>query len=771
MKKKILIMIMILFFMINFTTIAFAGNSTSFEDYAEGQQLTESWLSTHDQYDYDAEITDDFARTGDKSFRLNKAGSGGRSYFNFTDGNFEKMTFYFYVTIAGSDLGSWHDIYFYNDTGTYMFYIRMETDDPNTFSIWIDVASNQYEIIPDLSPINWDDEWHKLTITRISSWKVNVSVYDINNNFYAGQTVTMSSKWSLWNNSIRIDSTNVANLHQLYIDDLYYNEVYVYEEQNDYQDVGSLTQNWNVVSTFGERYWNQERQSPISGTIKRFEIPFFHDDDTGDYQYNDYGISLCINGHNVGDFTERYVYADSNNGNWLDILVWDDLSITLKDENLIFEVDMGVGSQSISYNLITAPFGVDVDGDSIVSDIYLHNVHSAFCNGMGGGSTGIYNREHLYKCYYITSSPYDPLDDTVSCGESIIEYKTIEISYTVNKSLSLARVIVTKDGTEYLNESCEDEFGSKYYVATNGTGTFTVNLNRNGATVKTTSFIVTAKLSDYNLYCLKTKFLRNEQFDVYYSYNKTYNNDELGYLRILDSTDTEIKAWNINTDDWEIYTITDIDLDSLGTYQIELGYLNNGSFIIVPDGRFVLEIVSSLHGRANIDVYPESIYLDEIVTISGKNPFTGDIGNVKIRIYETNYSWDISTQSTYNIDYRPSKLGTYTAQFVYLDAVIDEITFSVVERPPDEGVIFEELNPIFNAILGIIVIAVFTMLPMFISIASGKSFDPPPLVYGLCCGIGIVFSVLMGFIDLWIPAFITAIGIILVCFEWLRSKR
>lgn len=776
-NSKKLILGMICLYISTFLFIATpsvtAVSIMNFDTYTTGDQVSETWLTTETQTG-DTQITDEQSKSGDLSYKLNKVSIGGKTWFNFTDTTFNTLEFYFYPTIAGSDADAWFDFYLWDNVGVELFLLRFETDDPNTFSCRIHTGVVT-DIIPDTDKQDWDDEWHKVVMSRIGDNQINISVFDTSDVFYGGQTVTIKKLWSFWNGTMSIHATNQANLHQLYIDNFVYNKGGSYVESPDYAVIGDYDFDWELLTTIGNRYWNQVRDSPITGTLKRFEIPIPHCTPT--YCYNQYGFpELCINGNPLGEADYIYEYAMSNNGVWADIMVWDDLDINFDDENLVFEIDM----HQLGYFFITAPEGIDADGDSIVSELSVHNIAVAHCNGMSGGD-GIWNREHLYKFYYVSSSPYDPLDDAITAPNTVVDNKTLKISYTVNKSLSVARITVSDaGGIEYLNETAIDEFGAKFYHANDGTGTYTITLRRDGVTIDTLTFTVTASSSQYKLYCLKTEFLRDEQFDIYYSYNRTYNYNNTGYIRIVDYEGKEVsgRSWGISTDDWEVYTITGVDLDKIGNYKIELGYLVSGTFIILPEGGFSLDIISTLRGRATVDVSPNTIFLGETVSIDGKNPFTGTADTVEIKIVETGESWDATGINAFSYEYTPQSIGTFHVQFIYSNATMDEDIFVVNKRPGETsnlvGLIKIAIpDPTTRGIVGMAIALVITFLPFIFAMKMKQhhvTINIPPILYTVTFLIGVVIIGMLGFIGWEIMFFLCFIVIAVLIGLWLQGK-
>jgi len=172
-----------------------------------------------------------------------------------------------------------------------------------------------------------------------------------------------------------------------------------------------------------------------------------------------------------------------------------------------------------------------------------------------------------------------------------------------------------------------------------------------------------------------------------------------------------------------------------------------------------VQAVSWTHYRIG---YIVRIYDNDKLLIDCSNRIVGDYGydvrdigglgqhNVSMRVITANGSIEI-TNTTYNV------LGEYVP-------------------PPGPGTdIVFPLPDIAGTTLGIIVgfciILGFCLAPLGIAVGTDTDFkDIPAFVYILFACLGLTLSVVLGYIDIWVPFFLIIILIILAFIMWLRTN-
>ena len=90
------------------------------------------------------------------------------------------------------------------------------------------------------------------------------------------------------------------------------------------------------------------------------------------------------------------------------------------------------------------------------------------------------------------------------------------------------------------------------------------------------------------------------------------------------------------------------------------------------------------------------------------------------------------------------------------------------------GGILPDLGETFGAIMGIIVLAFFILLPLALSThfsGAGHTVHVPSIVYVLMGGIGVLINVTLGLFQMWVVYFIIAIGIISLGILYLMGQR
>lgn len=191
--------------------------SMDFDDYAAGDQVSESWMLTWSNDMPDNSVSSTLSQSGIYSYKTAKV-QNDYVWFNFTNTDFESLSFWIRATSDDGDVTQ-HQMTFYNSTNNIMFNIGTQVKDSGWAQFTI---NNPASLVLFDDTYVFQDEWFRVSITKLSENTVNVSVFDADNVFFRGQTSGMNDVWSNWNGGFKVLHLD-ANSDYFYIDDLDYN--------------------------------------------------------------------------------------------------------------------------------------------------------------------------------------------------------------------------------------------------------------------------------------------------------------------------------------------------------------------------------------------------------------------------------------------------------------------------------------------------------------------------------------------------------------------
>jgi len=448
------------FMMLPNPVLATTGYTMDFDDYVIGNMVDEDWLVTETDSPGSIRIDNDEANSGSYSMDLNPTSGGGHLWWNFTNRDFESISFYCYFIGAYSTYETM-PFYFYNQTGSVMCgwdFVTLDGDGGSGYGMRIrtydgtDTTTVIFAIDEDTSI----RKWCRVSCTKLTDNTFNVSFFDEDNNFICGGDDGMSDVWSNWNGTLYCSGNTARTTERMYIDDLSYN--------GGDGDVGTATGNV-IINCYNESSGN---------AITNWSLKIY--DEYGGIYYNNNDLSNpAIISHSVygtgetyfqfgaSNYSNRTYYADIVNGYNYTL----DAYLPYADNSNLYYVKVVNGYDD---DIRDAEIHIS---QSVGSD--LVEVASGFTNSYGSFATNLISDNE----YYINISHSD-YDDII-----LDSLYTDPVYYGSNYPIVY---VMTFTSIDYDNESdWQDEIGFTGYLSGD---TLYVNYSDSSTNTVNTSIIV-----------------------------------------------------------------------------------------------------------------------------------------------------------------------------------------------------------------------------------------------------------------------------------------
>lgn len=418
--------------------------------------------------------------------------------------------------------------------------------------------------------------------------------------------------------------------------------------------------------------------------------------------------------------------------------------------------------------------------------------------GVSGQTQGEQFNANLWICLYHTFAQDDPeydddiwvVQDERTNNDEFYEYSNIRISGTLSALLPSSYVQLNHDGARY-NEGIFGGdgvlvSGDQNYnflvsfnpVETDLDGSWNCTLVRSGSEVASYNFtIINMSELDYNGHITSYPNPQsiNQPIQVVWLYDKTYFNSLNAEVFVSDdgsfniAEDTQLQAYiqgngsttYYHNQDGTIYFLL-VAKDTSNVYHT----------IAVSDPQVIgVAVLDSVNVQYDIihlsDEYPEG---DHKQRVFGSHTQ----GGRWVQIFLDNLTlMDVSMTPFFDFEYDYYEAGLLTVTLSYLNetdvwVVLDTATYTVIDDriQPEDTPLLPVLPALFRYIGGIIIIGVFALLPLFFSLGMRKNskvtVNIPSVVYVLFASIGVVFTILIGFLEVWVLYFILGTGIIVL---------
>ena len=777
-----------------------------FDDiYVNGDQVAEDWMTTWSADSSDLLGVIDSGESHSELYSYKMKGSN-TGCINFTDTDFDSLRFFFHTEHADS---SWKTVTFafMDDTYNIIFKLELYVDDTDGFYANIATAVNTYPITIanalEAKPLFFN-YWCSLTISRTTLNTVNISFYDRNGTFYNGATSGMDNDWDSWTGTINYTCNSISNW--IYLDDLSYNGVTDEGGSSDTQSdpdwsyycsdaLIHTAYNYDITNAYIEQRYN----SKITGTIHTVDLYLSPVQHLGITLHPTFlQMSAYDNDYGRG---KDFGYPDSiipvSDGA---IARWSDMNLTLVDEFPVFEF-YGETWGTVDF----------WDNERLIRTILLDRRYSAlehdnpnfYGDGYFSAEVGTPLDDDpnvmLDMCFYFDRQPslvdpYSAWGYTLSTGEPL--YTTCsQVSVHFYSPLTPVKLLLYKDNVQY---NLSGQFPD-YFTANTSTklfrviesGSYEVKLFVSNIEMKSCYFNVTGTTCNNMIDTKNNPSFLGMPFEVLYRYNGT--TDGAIYYNTVDDIDTAEPLTFFSHDDGGLVTgSASLTLYDIGTYYFYLAKNLSGNYVRMKTHIHYVDSGSTI---ANLDIYTTfgdgstksvdgwgidfQAIKDVFVTttIEYHHPFIN--GNVWILVNGQKDRYVGGSRiGSYDATDRFLTVQSYNVSLVYYvwdgtTRILDTVLFECIRDPlkPITGEdIFPDISIEFGAIIGTIITVVFLFMPMLISLSFGKTFNLPPIIYILSGGIGIVFSVIMGFFPIWVPFFFVAIGVIITALLYFQSK-
>lgn len=777
--------------------------------YIQGQQNGAGDYFTWQVYESNGhanEIINVAPYSGPYSYRFQNDG-GGQPDTNYLWWNFtEEIDFLYGINLCfdayyqqnGCTLTESY-IYFYNSTDiVFSLYWNCPSWATTGGLYWRDVYGTYHYLYSFYSGFTQRTQWLNITYYKenmfnVSQWVEGVGKYWYNGTAYMGGHGGVVYDGTITKIKFALKpSVNWYSIFCYYFDDvvLNFNPTYIYEPCGDtsslnYQGkIDSLTPSFYYEP---EPYLEIQRDVPFKDVnIKVIDLLFnkYWFENLGDWDE----FTLHVNGFNFNKPSCYIEYRGHYLMRWL-------VDVDLKNEKLLLEFQSLIKGNDPTnpayyWAVGVSPYDVDNDGDAI---FYYHTEHEGPNWGWLDGlrqwitgnsqtypftSTDLYNADLLYRVYY---SGDDVVVERTYDDSLTLEYKTIntfpatEIIYATTSSLSDPTYIRVEQNGEYLLNYSMTGQADSTWITVLESGRYNVTLYRNGV-VKSDYFTVVDNPKNDYIYTNTFETKPTYDFIVYYK----YNHSTPCKIKLYDTYDNVVDEWY-----FEDTPITDhftYSIDAEGVYKFKLYTYHYNSQTSSADLSQVDEcrhIVKNNYVNV-LNIYKETITAGlECQLFSGSHNFLGK--SVYIRINSETLLY-VGDKSEYSTPYCPQYNGEYKADLILKTesgqvVVLDNKTFYVTGGTEKEGGTnnlfnFGNLPPFIKIICALVIIIAMTITPMMLGyfLSRGNiSINIPSLVYIAFFFIGVVASIMIGFLDIWV-LFVIMFGLVLTfAILWIRK--
>lgn len=400
----------------------------------------------------------------------------------------------------------------------------------------------------------------------------------------------------------------------------------------------------------------------------------------------------------------------------------------------------------------------DTDGDG--DQYYVNHNQATFYDGeLTQLSPVAYDLCYRIHGLFSSVTPSQPDDIFISTenGTTCDIYDPIMVGCTVSTRTPQNYIYVYDDSWNLVKTHLVDGWDDSFEYRPTSVGTFTFNLSRNSVVLDSESITVYNANIDYLIYTDPDPSNPGGSFKIYYIYDDaTYQ----GRIYILDSVLNVIDLFGVTQS--ATLTSTSYSLDDEGLYHFRLYSILNQSTLEKQLQDTDTHWVGATNYKNQV-LCPESVQVDTSIDIYGSHNFRGHNVYVEIGGVEMVYVGDTSE---FDLQYIPVKARFYNVSLILETAdgtriLLDWDGFTA-KQPDDWYQETESPIPLIpawlGAILGTITTACFLFLPVYVGSKYHKNIPYP--VYAMSGGIGMVFSVLLGFFGMWVPFFLIAVGVI-----------
>lgn len=744
------------------------------------------------------------------SFKVSGIGTDkGTGYWNLTSdfSYIGSINFSFYLSTLG--IGRRIDMMFNDSSGNRLLYMYW-SQIGNAFA-WLDVSSGWHNIYtPSLGTRYY------CVITHNGTNQFNIKVLSsafavLANADYAG---SYASDWSNFSYVYLYGySTAVGNVAG-YFDNIKINTL-PSGGGTPPVDLGTLNTlggypsviNWKTVTTPTVEF---RYDLPFTGKIDAFD--FFVAKTTGNIA--DYYLSINGCPNIVATEIGTYDPTPDTPSSYLYYIRWDFRTspVTLSNaDNILMELyalnkpaspwDTGYWFPNEISSLYYAHGDIDGDGEQ------THKTNSNLPNNVYYGNT--YYSDLAYLLYYegsgsVPVSPPTAYNTLNIYGSSIAntsgnplfkQNDSVYIEYSISDVVlpSYIRLYEHDNPTEYTEQIFpfhilpEKNKGTIGYIA-DTIGNFNISLFVNGVNVLTRyiDVVINTDIEDTNfeVYTIPPITDNYAPYDVYYNYFSTSYD---GYLMVFDSgSGIPLDLYN---GEFASYFITH---NTTGTIHFSHSHKENNHYwklFVYINGAYYQKGSTHMHLINNQMVNSLSVSVNagyEGVLAVAKISYTHTLLGSDVVLYINNNSWRNVGSLSYNIETYPvTKAGSYQVDMYLVEnngsriKLCPSATFKVagetpIDDTPDEILTFIDTLPLYVKIISsLVIIVVMTLIPMLVSVALSReniSINIPSLVYVAFFFLGMITTVLIGLLEIWIFG-IVLFGLILAfAILWVQKK-
>jgi len=552
---------------------------------------------------------------------------------------------------------------------------------------------------------------------------------------------------------------------------------------------------------------------PAYDGITKYPNPWPYDDPLDCAQ-------LYLNGEYIGG-ADEYVTWDTSGTNGINACFrWTNVNVVCNNESVVFELKMSSGDHSSrGYWMIFTGYDggiVDIDGDGD-SDLGVSNIGTTSrLNGvydpqydltiMTGDSCTKTNSNVLWYQFHHWDDAYqtDPVyeftyqqglggtpdityNETVICSEKTVEqFDHVYFDAIMNSSLSPNILTVEKEGTEYINYSSDRKYFTVHFYPEE-TGTYTVNVSRDGTVYATNSIqVVTTTSPGADIHMERVTPVQTGEYVSLFANVSAHTSYE-GYINILFDGESILQEYLGSNTSMAI----DYETTKEGRYDVELR-LEKG---LGDNNPLVDKAVFYVLDQEELQTLTVDTEVDrgEQTTIAYTNNFVGTHNTyIVIQWIDPDDDSTVQQQITYikgfddEISFTPEKVGNHICKLYYEGFQLYYANFTVMAvddrgsggENEEEARIFDDVNTVwedgaylfgmdegmFKLIIGAIVVILCMVLPLLLTSKKlGFSVTLPMLSntnFTLLAGvIGVIIAFALGLWALWV-VFLVGIGLV-----------
>ena len=503
-----------------------------------------------------------------------------------------------------------------------------------------------------------------------------------------------------------------------------------------------------------------------------------------------------LNGNSLGTAT-FYVLDDDND---ICFLEWDNFDISLSGEMPVIEYHWSSAQPIFVY---FSKEGVDLDGDNIpITAIHSNQnwldgifngatfpeadlSYSLYCDNLQTGEVVSPVTDYQLDIYnYVSSNHPDHDVPYYYAGET-----TVMIGYGL-PSLDTDTYLKIYDDSGEVGQEQGYPMKLDFYTGVEGfigftAGWYNVSLYQNSIRILNKTFYVEENPHSYYISTYKNPSDDTNPYTVFYHYFNPSGYD--GFIAVFDSTNTNekgdsLKSYAIETNTTDNFTYSP---ENTGTQYWQLFVDRNNN--ILPVGSTHVHVCKDkLLQYGELYLSCDTVYYGVAGgkgDCQGANVISGyhhiPLSEVWIKVNDYKVK-DVSNEQEFTYIYNQIVSGFYVVTlewnlngtWITLDTEYFNVTSFITEELPTEPSLLPDLDTKIGAIAGVIITAVFLMLPMIIAFSFKKNpTNVPAVVYAMCGGIGVILSVYMGFYGIWVPFFLLVVGIIVTALMFFNKGK